>query len=237
MMNKGIITVLTILLFTLTLHADENRRTLYVEGSQEITVNPDLCIMVIGVQTKANELAEAYDDNNRVMGKINEIVKSEGIDPKDLKTSQFSVSKQTRYDNKKSEYVFDGYNVLQELVIKIRDFTKIVPIMNGAIESGATQIREISFTLENPGERERELREITIKAVLEKAEHIAQLMKVRLVKPISINTSSAPIVQSSRGEIIQTAGVRDAPEVQTQPIIQPGEMKLAYTVRVTYEIK
>jgi uncharacterized protein YggE len=132
---------------------------------------------------------------------------------------------ESHWDREINKNVFDGYKVSYSLVVKIRDFEKIVPIMNGAIEAGATNIQQVTFVMENPKEYEKELREKTFKAVQEKAEHIAKLMGVRLGKPTNIHTSTAPVAIS-------------APRtVESRPIIEPGEIVLYYSVSVTYEIE
>ena len=235
-MKKTLIAGLAILVMFPPLFAGEDKRTLYVEESQEIAVIPDLCIMTIVVQTKNKEVTEAYDENNRIMGKINENVKKQGLDPKDIRTSKFSLSEESHWNREIKKNVFDDYKVSHSLVVKIRDFEKIVPIMNGAIEAGATNIQQVTFVMENPKEYEKELREKTLKAVQEKAEHIAKLMGIRLGKPINIHTATAPFARDERISISSVA-ISAPRTVETRPIIEPGEIILYYSVRVTYEIE
>jgi len=246
-MKKTLIAALAILVALTSLAAQPLTRTLSIKETAEISVVPDLCIMSILVETKNKYQEKAYNENIEIMNQINAAIKTYGINPRDMKTTRFSVHKAYRYDEKKREQIFEGYRVPHYMKIQIRDFTKILPIMNVLVKAGVTNIERISFTLEDPHKYAAQAREKTLRAARAKAEQIAKLTGVKLGKPITISEFPPPSpssYSSSGREICQQpidsyadVVALTASSTENQPVVEPGEIKLSYTIYVTYELE
>jgi len=134
--------------------------------------------------------------------------------------------------------------------VKIRDFTKILPIMEAVIQAGATKITNVTFTLDEPKKYEAEVLEKAMKAAQTKASQIAKLSGVELGKPISVSEFPPPQsfeAQQYRRVVAMAAGLhiqggRTAEKVYVSqsgvPVaLEPGEINLSYTVYITYELE
>lgn len=242
-MKKTLIVIMLILGVLTSLTAQVQIRTLSIMETSEISLTPDLCVMSILIETKDKNQEKAYNDNIEIANQINTVIKSLGIKSEDVKTTRFSVHKAYRYDEKKREQIFEGYRVPHHMQIQIRDFTKILPIMNALVEAGVTNIERISFTLEDPHKYAAQAREKTLKIARTKAEQIAELTGVRLGKPITISEFPPSVSSTTVTPAIRRQPVDSYQDVVTfqpksdQPIIEPGEIKLSYTIYITYELE
>lgn len=230
-MSKNLALVLGILLALSTLQAVKiEQRTLSIQETESIFVPPDLCVATIVVENVHRDRMKAYEKTNEIMAEINKAVKELGIDPKDMKTMQFNVSEQYKYEE--NNRVLEGYRISNTLRVKIRDFSKIMPIINAAMTAGASRIENVSFTLENTDDYETQVREKTLKKAQAKAEHIARLMGVTLGKPITVNEYNT----NRANEVSIVAGQRlFNPDIGAT--IEPGEIEMSYSVSITYELE
>lgn len=251
-MKKTLIAALVILLALTSLAAQPQTRTLSIKETAEISVSPDLCIMTILVETTNKDRNEAYNENKDIMSRIIIVLKDDSeIEAKDIQTTHFT-AKPIYRRTVLNKHVFEGYNISTGLKVKIRDFTKILPIMDAVIQAGATKITNVTFTLDEPKKYEAEVLEKAMKAAQTKASQIAKLSGVELGKPLSV--SEFPPLQSSfrqpYGGVIpdiaigglHIQGGRTSEKVYVSqsgvPVaLEPGEINLSYTVYITYELE
>lgn len=212
--------------------AEEERRTLTVTGTAEISVAPDICYMSFSVETRHKSAADAYRQNNELMNKVNAAIKAKGIAAKDMQTTNFTISPEYHYERATNKRIFDGYLVSHTLNVKVRELAKVPDVLDAAVNAGANQVLEITFTVENPKRYASEARVDAIKAARAKASQIASLTDVKLGKPISISESEP----GRRILYSQTAVMRNGAGAGEGVTLEPGEIKLTHTVYITYEI-
>ncbi|MBA7616905.1 26 kDa periplasmic immunogenic protein [subsurface metagenome] len=213
--------------------AEEERRTLTVTGTAEISVAPDICYMSFSVQTRHKSAADAYRQNNELMNKVNAAIKAAGIAAKDMQTTNFTISPEYHYEKGSNKRIFDGYLVSHTLNVKVRELTKVPDVLDAAVNAGANQVLGITFTVENPKRYASEARVDAIKAARVKASQIASLTDVKLGKPISISESEP----GRRILYPQAAMMRNGGGFDEGVTLEPGEIKLTHTVYITYEIE
>ena len=71
--------------------AGQNARTLSVSGSGEALLAPDIAYIYIGVHTENPAAAEAVAENTTRTEELMQALRDFGIDPKDLRTTNFSI--------------------------------------------------------------------------------------------------------------------------------------------------
>jgi len=249
-MKKTLIAALAILLAFGSLAAQPQIRTLSIMETAEISISPDLCIMTILIETTNKDRNVAYNENKDIVSRIITVLKDDNkIEAKDIQTTHFT-AKPIYRRTVLNKHVFEGYNISTGLKVKIRNFTKILPIMDAVIQAGATKISKVTFTLDEPKKYEAEVREKAMKAAEAKALQIAKLSGVTLGKPLSI--SEFPFPQSFEAQqyrrVVDLAagglhiqGGRTSEKVYVSssgvPVaLEPGEINLSYTLYVTYEL-
>jgi uncharacterized protein YggE len=217
--------------------AEKQPRTLTVTGTAEISVAPDICHITLGSESLDKKSARtAYRMNAALMNAVVAAVKAVGIEPKDLQTSRLTVQPAYRYEEKTNKRLFDGYRVTQQLEVKVRDLEKVTAVLDAGIEAGATEVNGVNFTVENPKRYTAEARLEAARAAQSKAQTMAEVMGVKLGKPMSISESEP---SGWGGYYAQTANVamRDQSGLPDVAELQPGEVKLTRTVYATYEIE
>ncbi len=219
--------------------ADDNsqkpeRRTLVVTGSADITVAPDICYMSFAVETNNRKAGDAYKDNVELMNRINAAVKAQGVEAKDMQTTNFSIAPNYQY-TEKGKRIFLGYRVYNTLFVAVRNLSKVPAVLDAAIDAGALDVGGISFTVEDSKKYTEEVRRQALREARKKAEESAQILGFKLGTPI--NVSEAQPYDYNEGYSKATGMMdRAVAEEAPAPAIEAGQLKLSRTVYVTYEI-
>ena len=216
----------------------EAKNTISVSGKGEVYVKPDLALATFSVITEKKTVAEAMSENAEKMNEVIAFMKEQGIEDKDLKTTNFSIHPRYEWHKKTAFYpqgkrVLVGYEVSQSLQVKIRDMAKIGTILQGAADKGANSVGNLQFTVDEPEKIKAEARKEAIKKAKDKAEEIASQLGVHLVKITGFNESS--VLPRYYG--LEKSAVGMGGGEALQPQIETGENKIEANVTITYEIR
>ncbi|MEG6509076.1 SIMPL domain-containing protein [Methyloligella sp. 2.7D] len=213
-------------------HADEAeppQRTISLTATGEVDSAPDLVEISTGVVSDAKSAADALEKNSKAMTKMIAALKAEGIAPKDIQTSNFSI--RPRYDRpeKNKPQVLVGYRVNNSLHLKVRDVKALGAILDKLVSLGANNIGNIAFGLADPAATEDEARKLAMKEAIARAELYAEAAGVKLGKVISINEQGGvrPYKAVARMEAASAAPVP----------IEAGTTTTSITVNVTWELE
>ncbi len=245
----GVIVAMVMISSAIWLLADTARKTeeaastITVSGTGTIYTKPDLALATVSVVSEAKTVMEAMADNTQKMNAVIESVKSQGVEEKDLKTTNFSIYPRYEYEKVEvdiySSYyptgkrTLVGYDVNQSLQIKIRDLTKIGAIIQGATDKGANEVSNLQFTIDEQDAIKAQARKEAIDKAKTKAKELAKELGIRLIKISSFNESgSTPYYYSYDTKSAAPVGMGGAEEAS----IQTGENKIEVTVSITYEI-
>ena len=221
----------------------EFKNTINVTETGEIYAKPDLAVINLSVKTEAKTVEQAMNENTEKMNKVIAFVKEKGIEDKDLKTTSFNIY--PRYEYRKqtleiypilpSKRVLIGYEIKQELQVKIREMDKIGEIIEGSTNAGANQIGDLQFTIDNKDELKKQARAQAIEKAKDKAKELASLIGVKLIRVsgFSENTYMPYYNQDMMFKTLEIEGGLGGAEV---PDIETGENKITVTVTLVYEI-
>lgn len=209
------------------------RSVIDVQGQGEVWATPDLAQVTLGVITENNNLELAQTENTRKMNELTEFLKNLGIEEKDLKTTQYSI--QPRYEfSEKGVRVFVGYEISQNLEVKIRDFDNIGEVLGRASNRGANRVGSLSFTFDDPTALEQQARKLAIEDAKAKAQTIAVDLGVTLFRVTGFSEGFiAPWQYDFRAAAPSSFEALPAAKV---PQIQAGENAVRSFVTITYEI-
>jgi hypothetical protein len=170
---------------------------------------------------------------NEIMIEVNKL----GIEEKDIKTSNYNLSPVYNYTNDRGQELI-GYEVIQNISLKIRDLSKIGDVIAKTTEKGANQIGNINFTIDDEFELKNEARELAIEKAKEKAALISEQSGMELgdIKGVyeSYNEYQPVMAYSNAKLEMGMGGVADA---LAAPSIQAGQNEVRVEVTLTYEIK
>lgn len=219
----------------------EAKNTITVSDKGEVYAKPDLAVTTFSVVTEAKTVAKAMSDNTAKMNGIIDSMKKQGIKESDLKTTNFSIYPRYEWLKAASELypsgqrTLVGYEIQQSLEVKIRDMEKVGDIIQSATDSGANQIGDLNFTVEDEDALTAKAREEAIKKAKDKAKELASQLGVRLVRVSSFSEGSTTpryYDYSYAQKEISISGSNEVPS----PSIATGENKISVSVIITYEI-
>jgi uncharacterized protein YggE len=206
---------------------------LSVSGEGRASAAPDVAVLGLGVSAKAATVKEANSQAQEAISDLLDSLEDNGVQEKDIQTSQFSVYPE--YDYRNNEQILTGYRVTHMLQVKVRDIDKAGEVIDDAVEAGGDllQVQSISFTIDDTTALSSEARAEAVADAQAKAEELATLAGVSLGKPTYISESiSTPYPQPyyDRGGVyaMEEAAVSE---------ISTGELEVVVSVYMTYTIE
>jgi uncharacterized protein YggE len=197
-----------------------------VTGQATISVAPDTAEIRIGVTSHGKNAREASEINAKQMTDVMAAIKSRGIAERDIQTSRLSL--QPQYDpNKPGPARLLGFQVTNQLTVKIRDIDRLPAILDHAIAAGANEMSGIEFEVSEASKLLDQARDAAIADARRKAELYAKAAGATLGRVVAITEEGAP--SPPRPFAAMRAGAGAVP-------VAPGEQTLRAMVTVSYEL-
>jgi uncharacterized protein len=205
--------------------------TINVTGNSEVILAPDIAYVSIGVHTEAKTAKDAVATNNTQSQAVIDAIQGQGVDPKDIQTTNFSVYQQEKFAPT-GESLGTFFMTDNTVYVTVRDITKIGDILDASVNAGANSIYGITFDVKDKESAMASGRDQAMVDAQTQAEQLAAAAGVKLGDVQSISYYSnypSPIYYDNK-----VAGVGGA--AQSVPI-SPGQMTLTVSVSVAYLIK
>ncbi len=213
--------------------------TISVSGSGKVTVTPDLATVNLGVISQGTTAVDVKNINNDKINKIIAFVKAQGIDAKDITTSQFNFNPTQNYNN--GTPIITGYQGNQTVTIKVHSIDKsqavLEKILDGAVNNGANEVYGANFTVEKPEDLQQQARKLAIADAKQKAQELAKEAGLSLGKVVSISESGGGYPGPLPYAVMDSVGGMANSAKSVAPDIQPGSQEITQTMTVTYEVK
>lgn len=217
---------------TISQTTTNKQSTFDVTGMSEISVVPDNAEVTVGLEVVKPKVAEAQIQVNQVMSDLTTKLKAMGIDPKDIKTENYSVN--PNYDYTAGSQKTNGYRVHSSLLINVKQFDKINSIIDTATAAGATEVGNVNFTLST--EKELDVKKQARKEAIDKAKHNAEelsgLAGMRLGKIVNVmeDIPYSPIMFDAKADLSRSTG-----ELNQATNIEAGSSIYRYNITLSYE--
>ncbi len=214
---------------------------IWVSGTGEVTVTPDIAVLQVGVEAQQETVLEAQSQASEAMEKVLKALTDSGVKEEDIQTQRFRIRQNTRWDNFTDEDIITGYSVTNTVTAKLRNIENAGSIINAAVIAGGdfVRINDFSFTVEDPSVYYDEARELATADAETKAEKLAKQTGVKLGNPTYISEST--YMPSGYGGISYGLSAPmvniPAPEIIVTPPTSPGQVKVTLTVQIAYSIQ
>ncbi len=208
-----------------------------VNGSGVVYAKADVANITIGLNTGVKATAvEATKESTDKMNEIIKELKGLDIDEKDIKTTDYRLNPFYNWTEKDGR-VLKGYEVTQNVIVKIRELDKIGDVIAKTTEKGANQIGNVMFTFDDEYELKNQARELAIKKAKEKAEVIAKQtgMKLGKVKSVYENEVNFPMYDYANAKM-EVLGVGAGGGLGS-PSIEAGQNEVRVEVTLVYKVK
>ncbi len=149
------------------------QKNITVSATGTVDATPDLARIQTGVITEAETAAQALSGNSQAMAKLIGGLKESAIEPKDIQTSSFRV--EPRYTNPRDGQApeINGYRVVNEVQVVVRDITKLGAILDALVKLGANQMNGLSFDVSKAETLKDDARKQAIENALRRAKLLA----------------------------------------------------------------
>jgi uncharacterized protein YggE len=214
----------------------EEHKTIMISGTGKVSGEPNVAEVSVGVVTEGGkDIGTLQKTNAEKMNALIAAFTNLGIAKKELQTTNYSIS--PRYDYTNGRTMLVGYSIQQNLQVRIFDLTKVSAVFEQAGALGANQVNGPTFTLDDPESLRVTAREKAIENAKEKAEALAKVLGVRLLRVVSFSEdgSGARPPMPYAYSAMDMGGL--AAEKAVAPDIQAGTLDVVSNVNVTYEIE
>lgn len=208
-----------------------------ITGTGTVYAKADIANLQVGLRTGTKTTpALATSESTKKMNDVVAVLKELGVEEKDIKTTGYSLNPVYNYTNQRGQELV-GYEVTQNLTLKIRDLAKIGDIIAKTTEKGANQIGGINFTIDDEFALKNQARELAIEKAKEKAELIAKQsgMKLGEVKSVYESQEQTPVTYAYTNAKLDMA-VSSGGGIAS-PEIQSGQNEIKVDVTLVYEVK
>lgn len=202
--------------------------TIRVGAEATIQATPDRAEITIGVTTSAADADSAGKQNAALSGKVTDALRGAIGKNGSYKTIGYSVEPQYQYDGKPK---LTGYQAMNTVRVDLDDIALAGKIIDTALQSGATNVSGITFTLRDESEvMNRALAQAALKART-RAEAIAKALGLRVSGIVSVETGEGtlpprPIALMAR-----------ASEAKIATPVNPGTLDVHASVTVTFAVE
>jgi uncharacterized protein len=207
-------------------------RTINVTGNAQVILAPDIAYVSIGVHTEAPAAKDAVASSNTQTQAVIDAIKSQGVDAKDIQTTNFSVYQQTK-TGPNGENLGTYFSTDNTVYVTMHDLTKIGNILDAAVAAGANNIYGITFDVQNKEAATQSGRDQAMTDAQAQAEQLAKAAGATLGAVQSISYYSNPPTPIYYDNKAAAAGIGGGGSVP----ISSGQLTLTVTVNVTYALK
>ncbi len=208
-------------------------RTLNVTGSGQAVLTPDIAYVYLGVRTEKPTATEAVGENNTQTQQVIQAIKDFGIAENDIRTTNFSIYPQDKYDPStglptgQKTYVVDN-----TVYVTVRELDKLGDLLDTIVAAGANTVNSIQFDVADKTEALKQARAEAVKDAEAQAQELAGAASLTLgeIQSIGFYDSAPYPVYDGRG------GGGAMAEAAAVPI-QPGQLTFTVSVNISYAIK
>jgi uncharacterized protein YggE len=226
---------LALLLAPMAVLAQSDRpRSVSVSGNGEVTAEPDLAQVTLGVEARRPTMAEARAEVAKTVDRVLALTRDLRIDPKFVNATRLQVQPEYSWNEKDRKRVLLGYMVSRQVQVEVRDLEQLGPLLERAVDAGVNQVNDPVLDSSKRKSLEREAMAKAVEDARLNAETLARAAGARLgpVRMLNGASSSPPVPMYRRGPMVM-ADAAAAPPSETY---QPGEMKFSAMVNAEYDL-
>lgn len=227
-------------------YVDPSPATISVSGEGEVLAVPDVGRFSFSVSAEGDDAATAQTISGKKVNDILAFLREQGIEDKDIKVEYYNLYPKYHWEQgvcaagsmycPPGKQVQDGFEVTQQVAVKVRDTNKAPTIITGVGERGATNISSLEFTVDDTDALHAEARAKAITDAQEKAKVLAKQLGVRLIKVTAFyeDNGMSDMYYKTAPMAMDVATEESDYHGAELPV---GEESTKVTVNITYEIR
>lgn len=208
-------------------------RTISVSGAGQAFLVPDIAYIYLGVHTESPTASEAVTENNAQTEKMIQALTDFGIDAKDIRTTNFSIWPNDKYDPQTGAPTGEKtYMVDNTVYVTVRALDTLGDLLDTVIAAGANTVNSIQFDVADKDTALKDARAEAVKDAQAKAQELAEASGLSLGEVQSIE-----FIDNQQYPFLEGKGGGGADVAASTVPIQPGQLTFTVNVNVSYLIK
>jgi len=196
-----------------------------------------MVLLTVTSSELAGTSKEALDNASNKIQEAVLVAQNNGVSTDDIQTSNLSVNPE--YDYNSGNPVFKGQRATVSVEIKIKgvdnNAAKATTIIDGVSAVDRIQIGGISFDIEDKTSLFTQARKLAFEKAKQKAEELASLSGVKLVKPVSVSDNSTDVKTPS--PLSNVAFAEDSSSRSVGSALSSGQLEITLNVNVIWGIE
>lgn len=208
--------------------------TIEMIGTGTVHAQPDTAFVNSGVVSTGRTARDAVSTNTAAMNKLLEVVAKAGIDARDVQTSNLAVSPLYDGGNGQQQPRINGYQVSNQVTIRVRDLTRLGDLLDDMIAAGGNVLNGVSLTIDDPSKLYDEARKKAFADALGKATVYAEAAGMKLDAVHSITEGVSAPMPMAVPQMMRAGGMEMAAAAPVP--VQAGQLDLTVNVDVTWNL-
>jgi uncharacterized protein YggE len=202
--------------------------TVTVAGVGTVSATPDQADITTGVVTQAPTAAQALAANSQAMQRLLQTLGNLGIGPRDIQTTNISVSPERRPPKEGQPPEIVGYEVTNQVRVKVRDLSRLGRVLDQQVGQGANLVYGIQFGLQEPTPLLDEARKRAMSDARRRADLYAAAAGLKVGRVVSVREGGVPPPRPEpTPRVTMSAAVP----------VAPGEQEIQASVIVTFTLE
>lgn len=224
----------TLALAALAAPASAQDRTITVTGSGEISVEPDMATIIIGVQADAENAADALDSASAATAAILATLDGEGILAEDIRSGAIRLNPRYSQSALSSGNQITGYQAVNSVEVEVRDLDRLGGLLAAVVGDGANRLDGVRFGLQDPASATDEARRRAVEEGARLAALYADAAGVSVGDLILMSEMGSGGYRPVMAEARQMEMAISSPQYDVP--IAPGKIELNASINMVYAI-
>lgn len=181
--------VAVVLLLTSCMSNKDLVRTIEVSATGEVMLTPDIASFSIQVSELGKTTSEAQAFANEKMAQLLSIMRENGVEEKDIKTTMLNL--RPSYQWIEGKQFLEGQVASQSLSVTLRNLDKLGSMIDQLGEVSGIYLNSVMLDKEDKSVGLEQARQQAVQKALAKAELYAQGAQMQVGKPITISEYTA----------------------------------------------
>lgn len=211
-----------------------------VSGDGKVSAKPDMVQIHVSFQELGATSRQALDKVDQKIAAAIKVLKDNGIPDTDIQTDNLNVYTEYDYSNNYRRII--GQRASQGLSVKVKKIddkaTKAAKIIDELSSIDNLQMNGIVFDIEDKTRLFSQARELAFKKAQQKAEELAKLSGVKLLKPLSISDTTYDVSASPRYSNVAQMKIAASTgaDMANSAEISTGEMSISSSLNILWSI-
>lgn len=205
-----------------------------VSGTGEVKLVPNEAVFNIGVETRANTPEEARKQADTKVANILGILKSKGVDPKDVQTTYMTLY--PGYDPNGKQNIISFYTAQKTMTVTIKNLDKLDEVMIAMTKAGVNHVDGLQYKNSEMKPSREQARKLALQAAKQKALSMAAELGAKIGRVHSINE----YVNEGPQPYLRNANMASVESSQADgggPSFSPGQLNVMATVEVSFVLE